>query len=187
MKEIWKDIKGYEGLYQVSNLGRVKSLGKGGFNQYQKNVRFLSICKNSEGYGIVVLTKELQTRTFSVHRIVAKTFIENPLNKRVVNHKDGNKLNNVASNLEWLTYKENYIHARDVLGCFSNPAKPWLGVKGGDNPCSKIVYGYSKDGSLLYKFKSVIETKLKGFTPSLVAGCARGERSHHKNIIWKYV
>ena len=94
MKEIWKDIKNFEGLYQVSNLGRVKSKRK--------------ILKPIKGeYFKVVLCKNKIRYTKYIHRLVAETFIFNNNNKLQVNHKDENKLNNNVNNLEWITFKEN--------------------------------------------------------------------------------
>lgn len=98
--EIWKDIEGYEGLYQVSNLGRVKSLK---FNK----IKILSQGISGSGYKIVSLSKENQRKIFLVHRLVAMVFIKNPNNYPCINHKDENKLNNLANNLEWCTHRYN--------------------------------------------------------------------------------
>jgi len=105
--EEWRKIEGYEGLYQVSNLGRVKSLMygkekilKGGINPY--------------GYHFVILNKYPIKKNMKVHRLVAKAFIPNSDNKPEVNHIDGNKLNNNIHNLEWNTRKENNSHALDT-------------------------------------------------------------------------
>ena len=102
-QEIWKDIKNYEGNYQVSNLGRVKNI---------KLNRFLALTsKNEKGYIKVVLTKNGKSKTFAVHRLVARTFLDYDYNSLQVNHIDGNKENNKLSNLELLTHKENIRHA----------------------------------------------------------------------------
>lgn len=102
MKEIWKDIKDYEGLYQVSNLGNVKSL-----NYKRTNTaRLLKPYSNKKGY----LVLRLQRKIVQVHRLVAQAFIPNPLHLPEVNHKDENKVNNAVSNLEWCdnNYNINY-------------------------------------------------------------------------------
>ena len=109
MVEIWKDIDGYENLYQVSNIGRVKSLettkGKGAGN-YAREERILKMGK-ARGYYRVALCNKGEIQQFSVHRIVAQAFIENPNKLPQVNHKDENKLNNHVDNLEWCTQREN--------------------------------------------------------------------------------
>lgn len=108
--EIWKDITNYEGIYQVSNLGRIKSLGGTGKSIKKEKILKLTL-KNGSYYG-VILFKNSNNQSLRVHRIVAKEFILNSENKTVVNHKDGNGLNNEASNLEWVTTKENVHHCR---------------------------------------------------------------------------
>lgn len=112
MTEIWKDIAGYEGLYQVSNLGSVKSIDRKVFGKEHLFVQFKKgkIKKahlSGKGYLKVVLYKENKPKRCYVHRLVAETFLNNPNNLPQVNHKDENKLNNNVSNLEWCTNKYN--------------------------------------------------------------------------------
>lgn len=116
MIEIWKDIKGYEGLYQVSNLGNVKSLERyvtapqnGGKRLLKEKSLKQSISKT--GYYVVALSKNHVAMTKKVHRLIAEAFIPNLLDKPHINHIDGNKLNNDIINLEWATHKENTQHA----------------------------------------------------------------------------
>lgn len=123
--EIWKDVVGYEGLYQVSNLGRVKSLEKkytyrnryGGITEIVKKEKMLKPSiqypnknKNYKRYK-VSLTKYLNKKNFMVHSLVAKAFIDNPNNYSQINHKDGNPLNNNVNNLEWCSQKYNVQHS----------------------------------------------------------------------------
>lgn len=106
MHEEWKDVVGYEGEYKVSNYGRIKSLNYG----KSKAEKILSGNKSCQYERVAISGKVLY-----VHRIVAEAFIENKYGKKQVNHKDGNKYNNMVSNLEWVTPKENHIHRVKVL------------------------------------------------------------------------
>ena len=117
--EIWKDIPKYEGLYQVSNLGRVKSIPHiikankdGGTRITEERIKSTNV--GWHGYVWVSLSKKGKCKTYSVHRIVARVFIKNPSGLKYVNHKDGNKKNNHVNNLEWCTAHENQIHASEM-------------------------------------------------------------------------
>ena len=105
MKEIWKDIEGYEGLYQVSNLGKVKSLKR--MIKKRKCEELIKIASiTNKGYYRLPLCKCGKVKYFHIHRLVAEAFIPNIENKPTVDHIDRNKLNNIVSNLRWATYKE---------------------------------------------------------------------------------
>lgn len=111
MKEIWKDIEGQEGIYQVSNLGRIKSLPriltkKNPHREYLSKEKILSPGLTSEGYLLVVISNKSMT----IHRLVAKAFVSNPENKKTVNHINGIKTDNRDVNLEWCTHRENNLH-----------------------------------------------------------------------------
>ena len=109
MTEIWKDIVGYEGLYQVSNLGNVKRLKgyKGRGKGYVVEEHLIQPSINSRGYQNVILCKNGKTKTFTMHRLVAIAFLDNSEKLPQVNHKDENKLNNCVDNLEWCDSKYN--------------------------------------------------------------------------------
>lgn len=119
--EVFKDIEGYEGLYQVSNKGRVRSLdrldvrsnGTNGSNRMLKGA-LMKVGVSKGGYGMVTLYKNRKKTTFIVHRLVAIAFIDNPDNKRTVNHINGIKTDNNSKNLEWATHKENSQHGWDT-------------------------------------------------------------------------
>lgn len=129
MTEKWVAVKGYEGLYEVSNFGKVKSLRKISGTCFRKE-RELSLNRLSkDGYVRIALTKNYKVCETKMHRIVAEHFIPNPLGKETVNHIDGNKLNNRVDNLEWADRHEQLVHAYNhklknpVRGCLNVSAK----------------------------------------------------------------
>lgn len=105
MNQEWKDVVGYEGLYQVSIFGKVKN---------SRRRRIVVGRESDSGYKIVTLTKDRKTKGCPVHRLVAMAFIENPGNKPFVNHKNGVRNDNNLSNLEWCTHQENMVHAQSL-------------------------------------------------------------------------
>jgi hypothetical protein len=109
--EIWKEIKGYEGLYQVSNYGRIKSLSHINYLGRLRQECILGSRLSDRGYHTAVLYNNGKPKSFRVHQLVAKAFIDNPFNKPHVNHLDGIKSNNFIDNLEWVTISENQKHA----------------------------------------------------------------------------
>ena len=157
MQEIWKDIKEYEGLYQISNLGNLISI---------KHNRIKSIVvRKNQRYLRVNLWKNGKYKTFSIHRLVAESFLPNPNNFPVVNHKDGNKLNNKADNLEWCTQSHN-VKESYKLGLqkvFTPPMRenyiPWN--KGKKNECrlykQKLFYKKSKSIYYEQRFYKMLE------------------------------
>lgn len=132
MNEIWKDIRDYEGYYQVSNLGRVRSLDryvicKNGKTQFKRGM-LCSICYNKRvDIYEVHLHKDSKRKCLKIHRLVAEAFIPNddPIHKTTINHIDGNRANNRVDNLEWASYSENEKHSYDELNRPINiPKKP---------------------------------------------------------------
>lgn len=120
MNEIWKEIPGYEGYFEVSNLGNFRS--KDRIVKYKQNGtrlypgKLLKCEQMQDGYQRIVLMKEAKKKRFMCHRLVALTFIPNPDNLPQVNHKDGVKNNNCVDNLEWCTQSENEQHSVKILG-----------------------------------------------------------------------
>lgn len=174
MKEIWKDIKNYEGLYQISNLGNVKSLER--YVNHLNGVRIVheKILKpiiDNTGYYVVSLWKENICERIHIHRIVTENFIPNISNKPFVNHIDGNKLNNCINNLEWCTPKENNIHA----------------YKYGLNPSRVKVNQYDLNGNFIKTWNSVIEAN-KFYKTSHISECCndKSNRKMAKGYLWKY-
>lgn len=108
---VWKDVKGYEGLYQVSNSGLIRSVERFDCKNKRQQEVILKHSNNGKGYSNVVLCKNGKPRTFYIHKIVAEAFIPKIEGKNFINHKDGNKQNNNVNNLEWCTRSENMKHA----------------------------------------------------------------------------
>ena len=176
-EELWKDIEGYEGLYQVSNRGRVRSF-------LMKNGRGLSSIPHilmakidKYGYEKYNLRKNGVTKTFTAHRLVAKAFIHNLGNKDTINHIDGNKRNNNVFNLEWASVKENIHHAyRTGL----TPKTPL------NNKKSKRTMQYDVNDNLIKIWPSLheIERILK-FNHSCISRAAKKEKLYN-GYFWRY-
>lgn len=176
-KEEWRDIKGYEGKYQVSNFGFVKSLQRwDNFNnRVQKRERILKQNKNRKGYMKVKLYNEEGKKTLSVHRLVAIAFIENPENKEQINHIDGNKANNRLDNLEWCTNKENQIHARKC-GLSDNCRK-----KG------KKIFQYDLQNNFIREWENIKTASVSlGICSSGISNCCKGILKSAGRYKWSY-
>lgn len=187
--EIWKDIDGYNGLYQVSNLGNVKSIerfrtnGKGWFIQ---KPRILKTGKRN-GYLIVNLCKDGVVKTFKVHRLVATHFIPNPENKPEIDHIDINPLNNRVENLRWVTHKENMNNplSREKQS-ISMKGKPSL--KGKENKQSKPIFQLDRYGELIKKWDSVMDVERElGLKHQNICHNALDKSSNCGGYKWGYV
>ena len=173
IEEIFKDVKGYEGLYQVSNFGRLMNLN---FRGTGKN-KFMKPSKNSKGYFQVHLSKNGKRKMFQVHRLVAEAFIPNPENLPQVNHKDEDKTNNSVENLEYCTNKYNINYGTRTLRANKTLT---------NGKCSKRVLQFTLSGEFIREWSSTKECGRNGFNQGNVAACCRGERNFHKGYIWKY-
>lgn len=169
MEEIWKDIRDYEELYQVSNLGKIKSLERLTTYSYELGGKHkipekeLKSHKNKWGYLKCYLYKDGIKKEYSVHRLVAQAFIPNPKNLPQVNHIDKNKENNCANNLEWCNCQYNVRHS-----------------------ISKKVRGINiKTGQQIY-FDTMIDAKKLGFNNKLISLCCLGKKKTHKGYKWKF-
>lgn len=190
MKEIWKDIKGYEGLYQISSSGNVKSLdryiiNKNGDKQFFPE-KYLTQGFNN-GYLKVTLSKNNKQKTFRVHILVAKAFIPNPENKSEINHIDGNKSNNRIDNLEWNTRSENELHAyKNGLAKPSDKQKQAVAKYAKENYSKKVIQ-YSLNGIFIKEWNSMHDVwRELGIRPSYICRCCKGLRNQTYGYIWKY-
>ena len=159
--EIWKPIEGFEGLYEISNIGRVKSIGT--YNTCKRGIMNPMI--DSDGYLHVRLYNNSVSKDIAIHRLVAIAFIPNPNNYRYVNHKDENTKNNKVSNLEWCTNSYNLIYSK-----------------------GKKVAQYTKEGEFIKEFNCIADASRECNIPTTnISKCCKGKRYSAGNFIWRYV
>lgn len=190
MKEIWKDIEDYEKIYQISNLGRIKSLSRfvnncknyGSIGFYTKE-KILKLAISKTGYYICTLFKNGKGKTFKVHRLIAKAFIENPNNYKIINHIDGNKLNNNLNNLEWCNHSHNNKEAYKQ-GLKENNLK-WI-IECNKKKRKKVKQ-YDLQNNFIKEWESIneAEKELKICHINIVKVC-KGERITAGGFKWKY-
>lgn len=195
-QERWKDVKEYEGMYQVSTHGDVRSVDRVTPDKRNIKGRYLKIRLDRYGYSAVSLSKNSKIKNLKVHRLVAINFIKNQKNKPQVNHLDGNKTNNYYKNLEWATAKENQNHA-------------WShGLKENVKPAtSKIGKKYASENNKKYKSKKIYCKQLNkefdsisaaarflNVSASGISACCRGkykyayrDRNTKEELTWEYV
>ncbi len=186
IKEEWKDIEGYEGLYQISNYGRVKSLN---YKRTGKE-RILKPTKDSNGYFTVNLRINGTTKSFKTHRLVAKAFIPNPENKSEVDHINTIRDDNRVENLRWVTREENCNneitrkHNSDSKKIKNNGVP---GRKGKDNPYSKSIVQLTLEYEFVKIWESTREAEREGdFDHSHIMKCCKGKQKFHKGFKWMY-
>nr|DAS70664.1 MAG TPA: homing endonuclease [Caudoviricetes sp.] len=191
MKEIWKDIDGYEGRYQISNFGNVKSIFYKKSKEPNEKILKARLGRKSKNkeiqrYLYIVLSLNSKVKTFYIHRLVAKYFVPNLENKPYVNHKDGNKLNNKSDNLEWVTPLENNLHSINVLN-----KKAGKGFKYDKNHNSKKVMQFyiSEEG---YEYhiatyaNAVIAGQINNIHPRCISQCCKGKSKLAGCFRWSY-
>ena len=176
--EVWKDIEGYEGLYQVSNLGRVRGLDRMVFNKRGSktivNGRILKQKTDRYGYKCVCLSKDSKSKHFAVHRLVAQAFIPNPENKPTVNHINEIKDDNRVDNLEWMTVAENnqYGTRNQRMG----------------KTQQRAVIQYTLSNDYIAKYESIQEASIKtNMSEAAIINICKGRQKHPKRYIWRYV
>ena len=174
--EVFKDIKGYEWLYQVSNLWRVKSL-----KFWRKKI--LKLNKNENWYLQITLSKNTDIKKYFVHRLVCLTFIENPENKKEVNHKNWIRNDNIVQNLEWCTRSENIKHSIQVL--WNNPPNLWKFWE--KHPKSKKVNQYDLKWNFIKTWDCIRDIeKYLWIEHSNISKCCRWKYETTWNYKWKY-
>lgn len=177
--EVWKDIEGYEGIYQISNQGRVKCLPKDVVSTKYGHVRhyperIAKVYSRPKGYLYVELSKDGKAKKVSIHRLVAEHFIPNVEDKPQVNHIDGNKVNNKVDNLEWVTASENIKHAHNnsLRGEFHK------GI---------AVEQYTMSGEFVRRFKSINKaSKITGIDYSTIKKNCEGIFKQAGGYLWRY-
>lgn len=185
--EIWKDIQGYEGLYQCSNLGRIKSLNRykqarnGSISSFKEIIKKLQTTR--KGYLVVTLNRNKERKTFFVHRLVAQAFIPNPDNKPQIDHINTNRTDNRVNNLRWVTplensnnplTKENLKNYRDKM-------------KSGDYSHSKIVLQYSLSGDFIKEWTNITTIhKEMNYNPSCISECCNNKQKTAYGFLWKF-
>lgn len=163
--EFWKDIKGYEGLYQISNSGNVKSL---------RTNKILKTNMNNCGYKQVILSYKGKIKSKRIHRLVAEAFIPNPNNYQQVNHKDENKINNEANNLEWCDCKYNINYGTGKNKCTKSRLKP--------------INQYDIKGDFIKRYDGIVVASQElNIHPWLIWAVCQGIRKTTHKFIWRYV
>lgn len=193
MKEIWKAVVGYEGYYEISNLGNVRSheriitcqvrtrSGKVIIRNENKKAKNLKVCVGSHGYYTANFQVNKIHVAVNIHRLIAEAFIPNPEGKLTVNHKDGVKTNIAISNLEWATHSENTNHA------FKTGLQKPTCISGADNSKSKPVIQTNEAGNVLNRFVNAREAERKtNITNTNICCCCLGKRKSAGGYVWKY-
>ena len=179
MIEKWKPIKGYEGLYEISNLGNVKSLGRTDRFNKKWGCRIMKPTYVGKHYKMVRLCKDGKTKNKKVHRLVAEAFIPNPDGKPQVNHIDGNKDNNIVSNLEWVTNSENQIHAR------ANGLNPI--IKNNSMQSIQVNMLLPGEEQIISTFPSICEAARKtNISETSIRNCVHNRQKHAGGYIWRF-
>ena len=184
--ETWRPVVGYEGLYEVSDFGDVRSLNY----LHTGKTRVLKLIKEKKGYLLVNLYKEGKMKMYKAHRLVAQAFIDNPDNLPEVNHIDEDKTNNRVSNLEWCNHIYNSNHGtrnQRIAETQKGSKRPYMSEVQRNNPKkSEIVLQMTLDYVFVKEWPSTKECGRNGFTQSAVAACCRNEYGKQENVYKGY-
>lgn len=178
MQEVWKDIPGYWGLYKVSSLGNVKSLRYG-----------MIMTPSGSPYKTVTLSRYGVQTTKRVHRLVAEAFVENPHGYKFVNHKDENKANNAASNLEWCTHQQNcrysYELHPDRIKCLQTEEAARKRIL---RKSRRVEQRNLETGEVVKVYASAKEAgRQTGFSQGDISSCCRGRYKQAYGYVWNYL
>ena len=177
--EIWKPIKGFEGLYEISNLGRVKTIGRKAKNGTFFPTKLLKLKPNKMGYILVALHKDGKIKRVGLHRLVAIHFIPNPNNYQIVNHLDRNPSNCRVDNLEWCTQSHNCRWD----GALERRAKAQINRK----DVSNLVNQYTLDGEFVMEWQSLAEIqRTLNYNVGNICKHIKGQFSQMYGYIWRY-
>lgn len=180
-QELWKPVQGYEGVYEISNHGRLKSLSrqlKNRFGLYQSKERIIKAHVGVQGYVQYVLRVQYTGKSTTAHRLVALHFIPNPLNLPQVNHIDSDKINNHHTNLEWVTNAQNVQHCYDNVPSARKYGENAKHFKG----CISV---FNRDGVLVDRLCGVKDMADKGYDFRNVFACIYGTRKTHRGMTFK--
>lgn len=183
--EIWKDIPEFEGLYQASDQGQIKSLQRvhhrmqhGKIHPFNVNEKILTVRIEPQGYRVVTLWKDKVIHVVRVHRLIALTFLPNPVNKKDVNHKNGIKSDNRVTNLEWATRQENIIHS--YVNGLSRQNK-----LGDSDPRRKAVLQFDLKGNFIKEYSGRHEAaRQTGLIQSGISACCTGRVKQFAGFKW---
>lgn len=184
-EEVWKDIVGYEGYYQVSNFGRVRSLDRIIESEYRSpqlmKGKIKKVTRRDDGYEYVVLYRNNKGKNKYIHRLVAKSFVPNPENLPIINHKDENPSNNCPSNLEWCDHQYNLTYGDKVERVTNSE-----GYRERTKRIRKPIYVIDKKGNRKrYDSLTSAANELNLEQPSISA-CLKGRNSTHKGYLFEY-
>lgn len=188
--EVWKSIKGWETLYEVSDKGRVRSLDrtyKRGNSLVCHRGKILKEQENNKGYKFVYLKCNGAKAKVYVHRLVAMEFVFKPNGMNIVNHKDFNPKNNCAENLEWTTFAGNSLYSAE-RGRFYHTVTWRTRLKESlDKAMGKPVLGESISEDSVVFYRALNDCARDGFQPSCVSSCCSGKRKTHAGFTWKFI
>lgn len=182
--EQWKDIKNYEGMYQISNYGRVKSLDRLSSNGHLIKSRYMKVSKKNNDYLYVGLSKSGVQKKYFIHRLVALAFIDNPHDFPQINHIDENKTNNYYKNLEWCTQKYNNNYGTKVERQVNNTDYTKIKRK---MKCKKVMQLSLKDEIIKIYPSARAAARQLNISQGDISKIASGKGNTYKGFKWKYI